>query len=178
MARVVSVSRQRDHQFSKSLEEQITLIAGEGVKGDAHCGRTVKHRSRVARDPDQPNLRQIHLLHEELLDELRAKGYRIHRGDIGENILTRGLALLDLPEGTLLRIGEQAKLRITGLRNPCRQLNDFSPGLMDAVLARGPQGELVRKAGVMAVVENAGVIQAGDAISTELPENGKPLEPV
>ncbi|SIN59657.1 MOSC domain-containing protein [Parasphingorhabdus marina DSM 22363] len=178
MARVISVHRQRDHQFSKSPEQQITLIAGEGVQGDAHRGQTVKHRSRVARDPDQPNLRQVHLLHEELLDELRTQSFRIHPGDIGENILTRDLALLDLPEGTLLRIGEQAKLRITGLRNPCRQLNDFAPGLTDAVLARGPQGELVRKAGVMAVVENGGVVKAGDAISTELPENGKPLEPV
>lgn len=178
MAKVISVSRERGHLFSKSPEQHITLIAGEGVEGDAHCGQTVKHRSRVARDPDQPNLRQVHLVHRELLAELQTKGFSIQPGDLGENILTRDIALLDLPEGTMLRIGEQAELRITGLRNPCRQLNDFAPGLMQAVLARAPDGELIRKAGVMAVVETGGMVKAGDAISVRLPDKRNPLQPV
>lgn len=178
MAKVISVSRERGHLFSKFPEQHITLIAGEGVEGDAHCGQTVKHRSRVARDPDQPNLRQVHLVHQELLAELQNKGFSIQPGDLGENILTRDIALLDLAEGTMLRIGEQAELRITGLRNPCQQLNDFAPGLMQAVLARGPDGELIRKAGVMAVVENSGRVKAGDAISVRLPDKRKPLQPV
>ncbi|MEL6876146.1 MAG: MOSC domain-containing protein, partial [Pseudomonadota bacterium] len=169
MAKVISVSREQDHNFSKIPEQQITLIAGQGVQGDAHCGHTVKHRSRVARDPDQPNLRQVHLVHDELLTDLRTRGFSVQPGDLGENILTSGIALLDQPTGTMLQIGEQVELRLTGLRNPCRQLNDFAPGLMEAVLAQEPEGELVRKAGVMAVVEAGGTVQAGDPVSLRLP---------
>lgn len=178
MAKVISVSREQDHNFSKIPERHITLIAGQGVQGDAHCGVTVKHRSRVARDPDQPNLRQVHLVHDELLAELRTRGFSLNPGDLGENILTSGIALLDQPTDAMLQIGDQVELRLTGLRNPCRQLNDLAPGLMEAVLARGPEGELVRKAGVMAVVEKGGTVRAGDPVSVRWPELQKPLEPV
>lgn len=153
-------------------------MAAEGVEGDAHKGILVKHRSRVARDPTQPNLRQIHLIHQELLAELRDKDFAISAGDLGENILTRDIDLLALPQGALLKIGQDVVLRVTGLRNPCRQLNNFAPGLMDAVLEHGPAGELVRKAGIMAVVEIGGDVEAGEVIAPELPEIQLPLEPV
>ncbi|HVX92437.1 MAG TPA: MOSC domain-containing protein [Xanthobacteraceae bacterium] len=166
---VVAVSRSQAHRFSKDVQERIRLLEGLGVEGDAHLGTTVKHRSRVAKDPTQPNLRQVHLLHEEILDELNAAGFGIVPGGVGENILTRGLALLDLPRGTRLRIGATAVVEITGLRDPCRQLNTYRPGLMAAVLDRDSQGNLVRKAGVMGIVVSAGEVRAGDALRVELP---------
>jgi MOSC domain-containing protein YiiM len=139
------------------------------VEGDAHCGVTVQHRSRVAQDPMQPNLRQVHLMHVELFDELRAKGFEVAPGDLGENIVTRGIALLDLPVGTELQIGASAVVRLTGLRNPCAQIDRFQRGLMSAVLDRDEQGKLVRKAGVMSVVLRGGVVGAGDEIAVRLP---------
>lgn len=148
----------------------IRLLAGLGVEGDAHMGTTVKHRSRVARDPTVPNLRQVHLLHRELLDELAAKGFSVGPGDIGENILTAGLDLLALPTGTELAIGAEATIRITGLRNPCLQLNKFQPGLMAATLDRDAAGNLIRKAGVMAIVLTGGDVRPGDAIRVTLPD--------
>jgi len=144
-------------------------LAGLGVEGDAHLGVTVQHRSRVAKDPSQPNLRQVHLIHEELLDELNAVGFQLAPGLIGENITTRGIDLLRLPRGARLHIGDCALIGVTGLRDPCRQLNDFRPGLMAAVLGRDAQGNLVRKAGIMGVVLAGGEIRAGDAIRVELP---------
>lgn len=176
---VLAVHASGSHSFSKSPARAITLLEGLGVLGDAHCGATVRHRSRVARDPTQPNLRQVHLLQSELFDELRAAGHAVQPGDVGENISTRGIDLLALPENAELRIGATAVLRVTGLRNPCVQLDHFQKGLMAAVLGRTPDGELVRKAGVMAVVVAAGVVETGDAILVHLPAPPLlPLRPV
>ncbi len=147
----------------------ITLLPGLGVEGDAHAGTTVQHRSRVARDTAKPNLRQVHLLHRELLLELETKGFLIGPGQIGENILTLGLDLLGLPTDTVLRIGDAAQVRVTGLRNPCVQLDRFKPGLMAATLGRDASGGLVRKAGIMAIVLQGGVVRPGDPIVVVLP---------
>ena len=153
--------------------------AGLGVEGDTHLGVTVQHRSRVARDPSQPNLRRVHLMHAELHDELVAGGYRVGPGDLGENVTTRGVDLLGRPTGTLLRLGPHATVQVTGLRNPCVQLDGFAPGLMNAVLDRDAEGHLVRKAGVMAVVLVGGDVRPGDRIVVEAPpEPHLPLEPV
>jgi MOSC domain-containing protein YiiM len=166
---VVAVARDGEHRFSKAIQPGIRLLAGEGVEGDAHCGVTVKHRSRVKRDPTQPNLRQVHLIHAELIDVLQAAGFTVGPGTMGENITTRGLALLDLPAGARLRIGPEAVVEVTGLRNPCFQLDAHQPGLTHAVLEKGPNGELVRKAGVMAIVIQGGEVAAGHAIRVEAP---------
>jgi len=167
------------HQFSKPVQKSIRLLVGLGVEGDAHLGVTVKHRSRVAKDPTQPNLRQVHLIHEELHEELRAAGFQIAPGVIGENITTRGIDLLALPRGARLHIGDTAVVGVTGLRDPCRQLNGYQPGLMAAVLDRDAQGNLVRKAGIMGVVLATGEVRAGDPIRVELlPEHNQRLEPV
>jgi MOSC domain-containing protein YiiM len=176
---VIGVSRSATHTFSKRAATSIRLLAGLGVEGDAHLGRTVKHRSHVARDPTRPNLRQIHLMHAELFDELHRAGYAIAPGDLGENITTAGLALLALPTGARLHVGASAILEVTGLRNPCSQLERFRKGLMAAVLDRDADGNLVRKAGVMAVVTTGGDVMPGDAIRVELPPLPyRPLVPV
>lgn len=176
---VVAVARSPTHGFSKATGPEIRLLPGLGVEGDAHMGALVKHRSRVARDPTQPNLRQIHLLHAELLEELSTRGFTVRPGEIGENLLTRGLGLLDLPTGTRLRIGGTAEVEVTGLRNPCAQLDRFQTGLTAAVLARAPDGSLVRKAGVMGVVLAGGVVRPGNAIAVTLPAGPhRPLRPV
>lgn len=167
--RVQAVSRSGVHGFSKRNEAAIRLVAGLGVADDAHAGVTVQHRSRVARDPSQPNLRQVHLLQTELFDALAATGFRVVAGDLGENVATRGLDLLALPTGTRLRLGSAALVEITGLRNPCAQIDRFQPGLLAAVLDRDAQGRLVRKAGVMGVVLEGGDVQPGDAIEVLLP---------
>ncbi|MDW5444893.1 MOSC domain-containing protein [Polaromonas sp. SM01] len=178
-ATVVAVHRSSGHSFSKFAEEAIRLVAGLGVSGDAHSGVTVQHRSRVARDPSQPNLRQVHLLHTELFDELLAAGFAVRPGDLGENFSTRGLDLLALPTGTRLHLGQTAIVEVTGLRNPCSQLDHFQQGLMAAVLARDSTGQLVRKAGVMGVVLTGGEVRAGDAIRVALPRPPhRPLAPV
>ena len=166
---VVAVHRSGAHAFSKPTVAGIALVAGLGVEGDAHAGATVQHRSRVAKDPTQPNLRQVHLIHDELFAELATRGFAISPGELGENITTRGVPLLDLPEGAELRLGASAIVRVTGLRNPCVQLDRFRPGLMAALLDRAPGGELIRKAGVMAVVVTGGAVIAGDAITIHLP---------
>ncbi len=175
MASVVAVHRSASHSFSKYAEDEIVLVEGVGVQGDAHAGAKVKHRSRVARDPSQPNLRQVHLMHEELFAELIAAGFAVFPGDMGENITTRGIDLLGLSTGARLRIG-QAVVEVTGLRNPCSQIDRFQPGLTAAVLDRDAQGALVRKAGVMAIVVTGGAVQAGDSIET-LP-HGHPYSPL
>lgn len=175
---VVAVACSPGHAFSKVPAGAIRLLAGLGVAGDAHLGETVKHRSRVARDPTQPNLRQVHLLHAELLAELAERGFTVRPGDIGENILTRGLDLLGLPTGTRLRIGA-AEIEVTGLRNPCAQLDRFQKGLMAACLDRAPDGGLVRKAGVMGVVHAGGEVRPGDTVEVVMPEGThQPLQPV
>ena len=176
---VESVSLSSEHRFAKDVVASITLLAGLGVEGDAHLGRTVKHRSRVRRDPTQPNLRQVHLLHGELLDELKQAGFDLGPGMIGENITTRGIALLELSAGVQLLLGDQAVVEITGLRNPCSQLDEFRPGLMPAVLGRDSHGGLIRKAGVMAVVRRGGVVRPGDEIRVLFtPDEVELLKPV
>ena len=163
--RVAAVHSNATHSFSKTTHPSIELIAGLGVRGDAHCGVTVKHRSRVAKDPTQPNLRQVHLIHEELFAEVSASGLQVQPGQMGENITTRGIDLLVLSAGTRLKIGSRAVIEITGLRNPCSQIERFQPGLLAAVLGHASNGSLVRKAGVMAIVIADGSIQAGDPIT-------------
>jgi len=176
---VAAVCASPTHTMSKPTQLSIRLVAGLGVEGDAHAGTTVKHRSRVRRDPTTPNLRQVHLVAAELHDELRAGGFPLAPGEMGENVTTRGLDLLALPERTRLRLGASAVVEITGLRNPCVQLDGLRPGLMAATLARDAAGALVRKAGVMAIVLAGGDVCAGDAIAVELPAPPhRPLAPV
>ena len=167
-ALVAAVASSGTHRFSKDVQPEIVLVAGLGVRGDAHQGVTVKHRSRVRQDPARPNLRQVHLIAAELHEELAAKGFRVVPGGMGENVTTRGLDLLVLPCGTLLHLGA-AVVEVTGLRNPCAQLNDYQPGLMDAVLDRAPDGSLVLRAGIMGVVRQGGAVRPGDALQVVLP---------
>jgi hypothetical protein len=169
VGRVASVSWSADHTFSKQPAESLDLIAGKGVAGDAHCGAMVKHRSRVAADPSQPNLRQVHLIAAELLDELGLVGFALGPGDLGENVLTRGLDLMTLPRCTRLRIGDEVELELTGLRNPCGQIEAFRPGLLARVASRDESGAIVRRAGVMAIVLSGGRISPGDPIEIALP---------
>ncbi len=200
--RVISVSRDHMHRFSKPPVESITLVAGIGVEGDAHAGPLVKHRSRVRRDPDQVNLRQVHLIHSELFIEAAALGYQLQPGDLGENILTAGIDLLHLGVDTRLHFGElgedaeRAVIRVTGLRNPCAQINTFRPGLLKVVLSKADgtptdepapstasaealTGPVIREAGVMAVVEHGGVVRAGQRITViPAPDEHRPLETV
>jgi MOSC domain-containing protein YiiM len=177
--RVEAVHLSRGHDFSKLQVPEIRLLAGLGVDGDAHMGVTVRHRSRAARDPSAPNLRQVHLLQAELFEELARQGFVVRPGDLGENVTTRGIDLLALPGGARLRLGPDAVVAVTGLRNPCVQIDRFQQGLMHAVLGRAGSGGVVRKAGVMAVVIAGGDIRAGDAIAVDLPEGpSQPLQPV
>jgi MOSC domain-containing protein YiiM len=176
---VTAVSRSATHTFTKPNQESIRLIVGLGVEGDAHMGETVKHRSRVAVDPTQPNLRQVHLIHAELHDELRAAGFVVSAGQMGENVTTRGVDLLGLPTSTRLHLGDAAVVELTGLRNPCAQLDRFQPGLMAAVLGRDEHGKLIRKAGVMGIVVVGGEVRPGNPIRIELPpEPHQPLDRV
>jgi MOSC domain-containing protein YiiM len=165
--------------MAKFSEDSIVLVAGLGVDGDAHAGKTVKHRSRLAKFADHPNLRQLHLIHAELHDELRAGGFDMAPGQMGENVTTRGIDLLGMPTGTKLRLGDQAVVEVTGLRNPCAQLDKIQRGLMKATLDRDADGNLIRKAGIMAVVLTGGTVLPGDPITIELPpEPHTPLVPV
>ncbi|KQR44797.1 molybdenum cofactor biosysynthesis protein [Frigoribacterium sp. Leaf164] len=178
-ASVVSVSRDSAHRFSKPVVDEITLVAGLGVEGDAHSGTTVQHRSRVRRDPSQPNLRQVHLMHEEVLEEARSAGLDVSPGEMGENVTTRGVDLLGLPTGTRLRLGAEAVVEVTGLRNPCTQIEGFEPGLLKQMVGRGRDGQVERRAGVMSVVLVGGTVRAGDEVVVELPAGEPlPLQPV
>jgi MOSC domain-containing protein YiiM len=179
MGSVLAVSLRAGHHFSKTPSPGIRLLKGLGVAGDAHMGETVKHRSRVRKDPMQPNLRQVHLIHAELFDELRAKGFAVKPGELGENITTAGIDLLALPTGTRLHLGASAVVEITGLRNPCIQIDNFQKGLMAATLDKDPDGNLVRKAGIMSIVIAEGDVRPGDAVRVELPAMPhRPLLPV
>ena len=179
MGSVVSVSSRIGHHFSKTPSLSIRLLKGLGVAGDAHMGETVKHRSRVRKDPTQPNLRQVHLMHAELFDELRLKEFVVQPGDLGENITTFGIDLLALPTGTRLHLGDRAVVEITGLRNPCIQIDHFQKGLMAATLDRDADGNLIRKAGIMSIVIADGDVRPGDVIRVELPDMPhRPLQPV
>ncbi len=169
MGVVLAVAARDGHGLGKTTRSSIMLVAGEGVEGDAHRGVTVKHRSRVAKDPSQPNLRQVHLIHAELFDELVSRGFSVKAGELGENILTHGIDLLALPTGSLLLFPSGAKLEITGLRNPCHQINGHTPGLMDALLDKADDGSLIRKGGVMAIVLISGLVSLNDTITLILP---------
>ncbi len=177
---IVALASDGEHRFSKRPRGLLHIIAGLGVEGDAHAGRTVQHRSRVARDPAAPNLRQLHLIHAELLDELASKGFDVAPGQLGENITTRGIDLLGLSAGTRLSLGRDVLIEITGLRNPCRQIDDnIAPGTMAAVLGRAADGSLIRKAGVMAIVLQGGEVRSGDRVEVQwVPEKPVPLGPV
>ena len=168
MPRVVAVSRDAAHRFSKPVVEQITLVAGFGIEGDAHAGETVQHLSRKRVDPSAPNLRQVHVIHSELFEEVGEQGFTVAPGDMGENITTSGVDLLSLPEGTRLRLGADAVVELTGLRNPCHQIEKFQPGLLMQVVEKKASG-LVRKAGVMGIVATGGSVKPGDAIVVVLP---------
>ena len=178
-AYIQALARDGAHRFSKQPVDNLKLLIGLGVEGDAHAGVTVKHRSRVARDPSQPNLRQLHLLHAEIFAELAPQGFALKPGDIGENVTTRGLDLLGLGTGTRLCLGREAIIEITGLRNPCAQLDHFQAGLMAAMLGRDEAGGLIRKSGVMAIVLQGGVLRQGDPIMVIPPASPhRPLQPV
>lgn len=168
-AKVHSLSINPEHTFSKMLTNQVEVIKGIGIKGDAHAGVKVKHRSRVAKDPNQPNLRQIHLIHLELLNDLAQKGYTVKPGDLGENITTEGISLLDLPRDSVLTFGKKVKVQITGLRNPCHQIDKFQKGLLKEVVGRNEAGEIIRMAGIMGIVLEGGTIQVNDEIKIKLP---------
>ena len=175
---VAAVSLSPEHKFSKPNQKSIRLLVGLGVEGDAHSGETVRHRSRVSIDPTQPNLRQVHLIHMELYAELQAAGFDVSAGQLGENVTTQGVDLLGLPTGTHLRMRD-AVVEVTGLRNPCYQLNKLQTGLTKATLDRDEQGNVIRKAGVMGIVLTGGEVSPGDSISVELPpEPHRALEPV
>jgi MOSC domain-containing protein YiiM len=178
--KVVAVSAGTKHGIGKEAHEAVRLIAGHGVEGDVHAGEKIKHRSRVRKDPTQPNLRQVHLIHRELHEELAGQGFpEIAPGQMGENVTTSGVELLALPRGARLRLGSDAVVEVTGLRNPCSQLDEIAPGLMKATLDRDEDGELLHKAGVMGVVLEGGEVRPGDAIEVELPERPHvPLQPV
>lgn len=176
--KVIAVHKSSVHYISKENSKEIKHIEGKGVEGDAHMGKFVKHRSRVRKDPTQPNLRQVHLIHGELYDELNAKGFELNPGEMGENITTYGLDLLKLPESTRLYIGESVEIEITGLRNPCDQLNGLRPGLMSHLVEKKSDGSLERKAGVMSIVLKGGPVKSGDIIKVVLPQVQTPLFPV
>lgn len=176
---VTTVSSNGVYSFTKPNRDSITLLAGLGVEGDVHAGVTVKHRSRVRQDPTQPNLRQVHLIHAELFAELAEAGFEVAPGQLGENITTSGIDLLGLPVGTLLRIGAEAVVEVTGLRNPCVQIENFQEGLLKQVIGRDEAGNIVRKAGIMSVVQTGGVVRPGDAIEVRLPAGPhRPLDRV
>lgn len=176
---VTAASSNGVYSFTKPNRDGITLLAGLGVEGDVHADVTVKHRSRVAQDPTRPNLRQVHLIHEELFAEVGAAGFTVLPGDLGENITTRGIDLLGLPTGTLQRIGGDAVLEVTGLRSPCLQIDLFQEGLLKQVVGRDEAGNVVRKAGIMSIVREGGAVRPGDTIRVDLPSGPhRPLERV
>jgi MOSC domain-containing protein YiiM len=167
---ITAVSSNGTYSFSKPSRESVTLVAGLGVEGDVHAGATVRHRFRMAKDPAQPNLRQVHLIHEELFDEVRAAGFEVAAGQLGENVTTRGIDLLNLPTGTRLHLGDEAVVEVTGLRNPCAQIDGFRKGLMKQVVGRDADGAVRFKSGIMSVVLTGGVVRPGDPVRVELPD--------
>ncbi|KAA3642974.1 MAG: MOSC domain-containing protein [Chloroflexi bacterium] len=173
---VIAVSSSAQHTFSKSTQPKINLIEGFGIEGDAHAGEFVKHRFLAKQDATRPNIRQVHLMHTELFEELNTKGFSVNPGELGENITTRGVDLLALPTSTKLRIGSQAIVELTALRNPCVQIDDFQKGLLKELVYQDEQGNLVRKAGVMGIILNGGEVRPGNTIVIDLPpEPHQPL---
>lgn len=178
--RVVAVSLSAKHGFSKVPQAAIRLIAGEGVEGDVHRGERTQHLYRMRQDPTQPNLCQVHLLSSEKLEELRAKEFAVRPGDLGENILTEGLDLLNLPLATLLRVGEDALLQVTGLRTPCLKIDKYQRGLQQHMWGeRDELGRRTRRAGIMTIVLHGGLVRSSYPIAIEVPpEPHLPLPPV
>ena len=168
--KIISLSKNDQHQFSKQPCASLEFVEAHGIKGDAHCGKTVQHLSHVKKDPTQPNLRQVHIIHRELLDELKKQGFKVEAGSLGENVLTQGIDLLSLPKNTRLQLGNQVILKVTGLRNPCSQLDKYQQGLMKAVLDKDRDGNIIRKSGIMAVVEKGGTVFVNDPIEVRLPD--------
>jgi len=170
---VLAVHRSDEHTFAKPTVDSVTLLPGLGVEGDAHLGAQVKHRSRVAADPNQPNLRQVHLVMSELLDDVRAAGHEIEPGRLGENVTTTGIDLIGLPVGSMLRIGDTALVALTGLRNPCKQIRDVGDGVLKMMFVDGERygrpGEQIGRTGVMGVVVAGGTVSAGDEIAVRYP---------
>lgn len=160
---VIAVASDSKHNIIKPIRESVRLIAGWGVEGDAHAGKTVQHRYDKRRNPDAPNLRQVHLMHSELFDQVSGLGLSVKPGQMGENITTRHIDILNLPRGTQLRIGE-AVIEITGLRNPCKYLNQIAPGLLKACLGKHEDGTNFPHSGVMGVILADGEVKAGDEI--------------
>lgn len=178
-ATIIGLARDSEHRFSKQLHERMNLIAGIGVEGDAHAGRLVQHLYDQRKNPNQPNLKQVHLIHAELFEELAEKGFQVSPGQLGENVTTQGIDLLGLSRGTRLRLGDEAVIEITGLRNPCKYIDGLAKGLMAATLDKAPDGSVIRKCGVMAIVVTGGEVRTGDAIHLEsLPMVHEPLEPI
>ncbi len=176
---VVGVNSKGTHGVKKVPQQEVTLVAGHGVDGDYHAGALVRHRSRVAKNPQQPNLRQVHFMHAELFDELAPLGIDVQPGDMGENITTRGVAILDLAPGSLLHLGESAIVEITGYRIPCAQLNDVNEQLLGEVATKAADGSITSKAGIMGIVIADGVVRPGDAIRVAVPAGASGrLEPV
>jgi len=166
---VIAVSRSETHTFSKTNRSNIQLIEGFGVEGDAHAGKTVKHRYLAAKEPSRPNILQIHLIQAELFDKLEKKGFSVKPGELGENITTRKIDLLSLPTGTILTVGKEAKIKLTALRSPCKQIDDFQEGLVKEVLHKNKKGEIVMEIGVMGIVVASGEVLPGDTIQIDLP---------
>lgn len=169
MPTVLAVHTARGHHFSKRTALFIDLVEGLGVAGDAHSGTTVKHRSRVAVDPTQPNLRQVHLIASELLDEVNTFGFDVAPGALGENVTTTGIDLIDLPRGTVLTLGDTVRLEVTGLRNPCVQIERFRPGLLKHMIGKRDDGSPLLRTGIMTIVLAGGSVRAGDPIGVHLP---------
>ena len=169
IGKVFSVSKKSTHEFSKEIQEKIKLITMHGVDGDAHAGKYVKHRSRVKKDPNQLNIRQVHLMTSELFQEFQRAGHHVKPGDLGENITTVGIDLINLPKGTILKIGLEAEVEITGLREPCKQIEDFQDGLLKKVISKNNSGKLDVKSGVMSIVTQGGTVRPGDKIKVICP---------
>jgi MOSC domain-containing protein YiiM len=179
-ATVVAVSSKETPGIPKISRPEVMLVAGRGVEGDYHAGEFVRHRSRAAKTPDLPNRRQVHIIHSELFDEMAALGITVAPGRMGENITTRGLALLDLAPGARLHLGESAVVEVTGIRNPCNQLDAVDERLLAQVAIKSDDGSIIRKAGIMGIVVASGRVRPGDPIRVEMPVGATPgtLEPI
>jgi MOSC domain-containing protein YiiM len=172
---VVAVHRKEEYGVFKEIQESVHLVKGFGVQGDAHMGTLVQHRYNKKQNPNQPNLRQVHLIQAELFDDLKELGLIVKPGEMGENITTRNIDIINLPLDTKLHLGDSAILQLTGLREPCGQLNTVQKGLKNAVLDESGKSRV----GVMSVVLRGGAVKADDLIRVELPsEPHQDLQPV
>ena len=112
---VLSVHLSPEHGFSKTSQPSIKLLKGLGVEGDCHLGTTTQHLWRLKSHASEPNLRQVHLIQSELLDEPDFHGddgVRVQPGQMGENISTVGIDLLSLGSGTKLHFMDKKYTQI------------------------------------------------------------------